>query len=149
MRTGKNWTEGFPSTCNVVLPLVKLQAWACNLTKSRTPLQVSLDIWNQFLSVKISKQKTVENLSVFHCDIIQKQPSEGVPQKILSENICKSYRKTPVLESLFDKVGGLQPFRSADLLKKWFKHWWFSVNLVKFFKSFFEDTSGQLRLIAW
>ena len=44
---------------------------------------------------------------------LQKQPLTGDVQmfckKMFSKNICKSHTKTPVLESLFNKVAGLRP----------------------------------------
>ena len=46
----------------------------------------------------------------------QKQPQEMLCKK-RSKKFCKFHRKTPVLESHFNKVAGLQDFKLATLLK--------------------------------
>ena len=48
----------------------------------------------------------------------QKQPPQVFRKIKCSEEFSKFYRKTPVLETLFDKFAGLQAFRPATLLKR-------------------------------
>ena len=51
------------------------------------------------------------------------------------------HRKTPVLESLFNNVAGLQ---SYDFIKKRLKHRCFPINIAKFLRTvfFLKNTSG-------
>ena len=80
------------------------------------------------------------NLSeIVHCQI-QKQQPEVLCKKRCSQ---KCYRKTPVPESLINKV---RP-QSATLLRKKFWYRCFSVNFTKFLrKRFLQNTSGRQRL---
>ena len=72
---------------------------------------------------------------------MQKQPLTGDVQmfctKMFSKNICKFHTKTPVLESLFNKVAGLKPWvperlRPTTLFKNRLWHWCFPVKFAKF-----------------
>ena len=60
-------------------------------------------------------------------------------KKKCSENFRKFYRKTPVLESLFNKFAGVRP---ATLLKR-LQHRCFSVKFVKFLRTPFCRTSAN------
>ena len=68
---------------------------------------------------------------------LQKHSSVGVLWKQCSWKFRKIHRKTPVPESLFNKVVGLKP---ATLLKKSLWHRCFSVNFAKFLRTpFFTE----------
>ena len=56
-------------------------------------------------------------------------------KKSCSEKIINIYRKTPFLESLFNKVLGLRP---AIVLKK-LQHRCFHMNFAKFHEQFFRE----------
>ena len=71
---------------------------------------------------------------------LQKHSSVGVLWKQCSWKFRKIHRKTPVPESLFNKVVGLKP---ATLLKKSLWHRCFSVNFAKFLRTAsLQSTSG-------
>ena len=71
---------------------------------------------------------------------LQKHSSVGVLWKQCSWKFRKIHRKTPVPESLFNKVVGLKP---ATLLKKSLWHRCFSVNFAKFLRTpFLPNTSS-------
>ena len=61
---------------------------------------------------------------ITHLDLIQKQPPEVFCKKRCSQKFHKIHKKTPVPESLFNKVAGLRP---ATLLKKRLWHRYFKV----------------------
>ena len=72
----------------------------------------------------------------------QKQPAEESCKKTCSQKCLKILRKTPVPESLLNKVAGL---RSATLLKKRLRHRCFPVNFAEFLKTpFLQNTSERL-----
>ena len=74
---------------------------------------------------------------------IQKQPPGVFWKKGVLRNF-KINRKTPVPESVFNKVAGLTP---ATLLKKRLWLMCFPVNFVKFLRTrFLQNTSGRLLL---
>ena len=74
----------------------------------------------------------------------QKQPPEVFYKKRCSLKFRKIHRKTPVPESLFNKVAGPIP---ATLLKKRFRHRSFPVNFMKFLRTtFLQKTSGRMLL---
>ena len=57
------------------------------------------------------------------------------------------HKKTPTLESLFNKTPGSRP---ATLLKKRLQHRCFPVNYPKFLRTpFLQNTSGRLVFIDW
>ena len=62
-------------------------------------------------------------------EMLQKQLFVDVIQDKCSCKFCKFRRKTPMLESLFDKVAGLY---TCNLIKKRFQHRSFPVNLQNF-----------------
>ena len=64
----------------------------------------------------------------------QKQPPEVFCKHRCSQKFLKIHRKTPVLESLFNKASGLWP---AILFKKRLQHRCFPVNFVKFLRTSF------------
>ena len=69
----------------------------------------------------------------------QKQPPEGFYKKGALKKFHKVHLKTPVLESLFNRVPGLMP---ATLLKKRLQRRCFQVNFVKFLRTpFLQNTS--------
>ena len=77
--------------------------------------------------------------------LLQKQQPEIFCVKRCSQKLYKIRRKTPMQESLFNKVGGLKP---ATLLKKRLLHRCFSVNFVKFLRTLFsQNTFGRLLLL--
>ena len=64
------------------------------------------------------------------------QRSTGFVQKQLPEVFCKKgvfkfHRKTPVLESFFNNVGGLQ---ACNFIKKILQHWCFPMKIAKFLR---------------
>ena len=77
----------------------------------------------------------------------QKQSSRGVLRKKYSQKFCKIHRKTPVPESLFNKV---EIFKSSlFLLKKRLWHRCFPVNFAKFLRTpFFTEQLWWLLLEA-
>ena len=79
-------------------------------------------IKDKFLPVK-KKQKTKQ----------QKKRKEKKNKKMYSYKFRKIHRKTPVPESLFNKVAGLRPCR--PLLKKRFWHRCFPVDFAKFLRT--------------
>ena len=75
---------------------------------------------------------------------VKKQPPEVFCKKSCSKKFREIPRKTPVPESLFNKVAGLRP---ATLLKKRLWHRCFPGNFVKFLRTpFLQNTSGRLLL---
>ena len=60
---------------------------------------------------------------------LQKQPPEVFYKKAALKNFVISHRKTPVLESLFNKVADLQP------VKKRLQYRCFPVNIAKSFRA--------------
>ena len=80
-----------------------------------------------------SLQKIDKNKS-----FIRKQPPEGFCKKGVLKKIHKIHQKTPVLESLFNRVLGLRP---ATLSKKRLQHRCSHVNFVKFLRApFLQNT---------
>ena len=70
---------------------------------------------------------------------IKKQPPQGFCKKGVLKKFHKIHLKTPVLESLFNRVSGLRP---AILLKKKLQHRCFQVNFVKLLRTtFLQNTS--------
>ena len=70
---------------------------------------------------------------------IKKQPPQGFCKKGVLKKFHKIHLKTPVLESLFNRVLGM---RHATLLKKRLRHRCIYVNFVKFLRtSFLQNTS--------
>ena len=63
---------------------------------------------------------------------VQKQPPEVFCKKGCSENFFEFHKKTPVLESLFNKVAGL---RTWNVIKKTLQHSCFPVSFVKFLRT--------------
>ena len=91
-------------------------------------------------------QLFTDDISLFTnvTDKNQKQPPEVFCKKRCSWKFRKIHRKTPVPESLFNKVAGLRP---ATLLKKRLWHRCFPVNFAKFLRTpFLQNTSGRLLL---
>ena len=83
-------------------------------------------------------------LSVFHMSKInlslpfttqllnlQKQPPGMFCKKRCSSKFCNIHRKTPVLESLFNKVEG----QACNFIEKRLQHRCFPVNIAKFLKT--------------
>ena len=72
----------------------------------------------------------------------QKQSSDVFCKKGVMKKLGKIQRKTPVLESLFNKVATRW---FATLLKKKLLHTHFLLNFAKFFVTpFLQNTSGRL-----
>ena len=70
---------------------------------------------------------------------IKKQPPQGFCKKGVLKKFHKVHLKTPVLESLFNRVSGLRP---VILLKKKLQHRCFQVNFVKLLRTtFLQNTS--------
>ena len=68
---------------------------------------------------------------------VQKQSPEVFCKKSCSQKVCKFHRKTPVLESLFNKVAVLQ---ACNFIKKrLLQHWCFPVKFAKFLNIYFEE----------
>ena len=68
--------------------------------------------------------------------------------KRLRSNI---HRKTPVLESLFNKVTGVQTFNKVQVcnfIKRKFQHRYFPVNIAKFLSTTFFTEHHQWLLLA-
>ena len=85
-------------------------------------------------SLMFSYENIYENV-FFHCIISHKHPFADVLENRCSYKFRKIHRKTLVLESLFDKVAGLQ---TSNL--QTFKTSCFPVNFTKFlWKSFSPD----------
>ena len=65
---------------------------------------------------------------------VQKQPPVAFGKKMCSWEFHKIHRKTPVLDTFFNKLAGLRP---ATLLKKRLWYRCFPVNFVKFLQNTF------------
>ena len=82
-----------------------------------------------------------------HCHLpiyMRKQPFTDVLQNRCPYKFCNNHRKRPVLESLFNKVPGLQ---ACNFIKKRLQQRCFPVNIAKFLRtaSFIE----HLRLLLY
>ena len=74
---------------------------------------------------------------------LYKQPFADVLHGVI-KIVCNIPRKTPVLESLFNKVAGL---KACNFIKKRFQHRRFPTNIAKFLRSsFLKINTGQLLL---
>ena len=62
----------------------------------------------------------------------QKKPFEDVFQNSRSQKFRNIYRKTAILDSLFNKVAGL---KVCNFIKKRLRHWYFPVNIAKFLRT--------------
>ena len=82
----------------------------------------------------LSLQKIDKNKS-----FIKKQPLQRFCKKGVLKKFHKIHLKTPVSESLFNRLSGLRP---ASLLKKRLQHRCFQVNFAKFLRTpFLHNTS--------
>ena len=72
--------------------------------------------------------------SRYYLFLIQTQPFADGFQNRCSEGYPNIHRKTPVLESLFDKAAGLKAF---NFIKKRVQHRRFPVNIAKSLKTAF------------
>ena len=63
---------------------------------------------------------------------VQKQPPKMFCKKRCSQKYRKFHRKTPVLESLFNNIAGLQ---ACDFIKKILQHRCFPMKFVKFLRT--------------
>ena len=70
------------------------------------------------------------SMKVEYCPI-RKQSLADVLQNMYSSKFCKIYRKTSVLESLFNEVEGLN---TCNFIKKRLQHECFPVNFCEIFK---------------
>ena len=77
---------------------------------------------------------------ITHLDLIQKQPPEMFCKKRCSQKFHKIHKKTPVPESLFNKVAGLRP---ATLLKKRLWHRYFKVQPYSYERKTLELWPGK------
>ena len=66
---------------------------------------------------------------------LQKLMFSDVLQNRSSLKCPNIHRKTPVLDSLFDKVAGLQ---TSNFIKKWLRHRCFPVNVANFLRTVFS-----------
>ena len=74
----------------------------------------------------------------------QKQSSELFWKKGVLKNFCKLHMKTPVLESLFNKVAGLQ---DCNFIKKRFLHRCFLIKVLKVLRTpVLKNMYGRLLL---
>ena len=70
---------------------------------------------------------------------LKKQPFVDVLQNRCSQKFRKFHRKTPVLESLFNKAAGL---KACNFIKKRLEHRCFPVKFAKFLRTtFLQNTS--------
>ena len=93
---------------------------------------VKPEVWKRFVWIFFRYKKSNQSQK-------QKQPPEGFYKKGALKKFHKAHLKTPVLESLSNRVPGLMP---ATLLKKRLQHRCFQVNFVKFLrKPFLPNTS--------
>ena len=131
----------------------------CNFIKQETPKQVfSFEFGeifkNIFLQntsggclflvfVEIPRETSTASSQML---VSQKQPPEVFCNNRCSQKYRKIYRKTPVPESLLNKVAGLTP---ATLLKKRLWHMCFPANFAKFLRTpVLRNTSGRLLLVS-
>ena len=66
------------------------------------------------------------------CDGVQKQPFADVFLNRCSSKFCNIQRKTPELDSLFNKVASLE---ACDLIKKRLQLSCFPLNIAKFLRT--------------
>ena len=78
----------------------------------------------------ITKNFTAINKGYFKsdCNPFQKQPPDVFYKKAVLKKFCNIPSKTPVLESLFNKIEDLQV---CNFIKKRLQHRWFPVNIAK------------------
>ena len=93
--------------------------------------QINLSLWKMqviryFLCVRHIGEKSLNRL--LDCFYLKKQPLEVFCKKRCPEKFRKFYRKTPALESVFNKVPDL---RTCNFLKKRLQHRFFPVNFAK------------------
>ena len=81
---------------------------------------------------RLPRNKVPNNLFI---KSVQKQPYVDILQNIRS--LIFLNRKTPVLESLFNRVAGLQ---ACNFMKKRLQHSCFPMNIVKFLRTFIWRT---------
>ena len=73
--------------------------------------------------------------------VIQEQPPEMFYKKSYSYIFRSIHRKTPVLESLFNKVAGL---KTRNFIKKALQHWCFPVNIAKFLRTYLQTAASNV-----
>ena len=73
----------------------------------------------------------------------QKQPPEVFYEKSCFKNFCNIHRKTPLLELLFNKIGGLKDW---NFITKKLQFMCFSVNIACILKPSFNSKSEWLLL---
>ena len=76
----------------------------------------------------------------------QKQPFTDVLRNSCSYKFRNIFGKTPVLESLFNKLGSL---KACYFIKKRFRHGGFPVNIVKFLRTAFFYTTSPVAAYAF
>ena len=103
---------------------------------------LQLRLRNNFLEIS-EKDSTAEMifLTVVFSKFCKKSRSSHQRCSIMKA-VLNIHRKTPVLESLFDRVVGLQ---ACNFIKKRHQHRCFSVNIVKFLRTLIlKNTCEQL-----
>ena len=93
-----------------------------------------------------ANQSEQSSYSGYYSD--QELCKEGVIHKCFHNRCSKTYRnihrKTPVLESLFNKVEGV---KACDFNEISFQHWYFPVNISKFLRVPFSQNSSRRVLL--
>ena len=108
------------------------------------PKNISIPCQQPKTLVDISIKNYLRNFSDEHLYgiILPEAIVQRCSVKRYSKEFCKIYRKTPVPESLFNKVAGISP---ATLLKKRLWKRSFSMNFPKSLRTtFLQNTSGRL-----
>ena len=82
--------------------------------------------------MKMTTELQTSELGIIYIYEIQKQQPEAFCKKRFSKIFRKFHRKTPVLESLFNKVAGLQ---GCNFIRKRLQHRGFPVKFAKFFRT--------------
>ena len=104
-------------------------------------------VFTYFLqNASISIHQLISNvvLNLTHSRCLQKQLFTDVLQNKCSQNLVKFHRKTPVLETLFNKVPGL---RLVTLFKKRLQHRCLPVKFKQFSRTLFFTEHLQWLLL--
>ena len=85
--------------------------------------------------ILLNHLKTLVSFTLTLCE------SRALAKAAVRKKFEKIHTKTPVPESLFNKVVGLRP---AIVLKNRLLHWCFPINFAKIFRTpFLQNTSGS------
>ena len=95
----------------------------------------------------VSRSNEANAKTFYETNQLQKQPSANVHQNSCSWKFRNIHRKTSTLETLFNKVAILQ---TCIFIKKRLHHWFFHLNIAKFFRrTFLREHLRHRRRCIW